>query len=277
MARKKFSLFILSSLFILLPITALGYQWPVSPFNSQHPINATLGEYRTSTRFHGGVDIGKPEGTKVYPVVSGKVKVVVPTGKNSYVKVKVGEKEYDYVHINPLVKEEDDVIAGVTVLGTINSENHLHFEEDNGAVNPLRSGGLTPFTDKGDPEIEKIEVVKDGTPGTGEPFPKDKDGIPIVSGKVDIKAWAYDPRINADGSAGGKGVGIYKIGYEIRKEDGTLIEGPIHRIQFDTISGYEVSWVYVPGSSYDPVNFIYWATNNPSSNGYWDTMSLGRV
>ncbi|MDI6703293.1 MAG: Ig-like domain-containing protein [bacterium] len=289
MLRKTFNLFILSSLFILSPIIASGYQWPVDSFDKQHPINATLGEYRSKFhngvdigRFHRGVDIGEPEKTNVYPVVSGTVAKIVYRGKNSYVTVEDGNRKIDYVHINPnpSIRVNQSVTAGETVLGTINDLNHLHFQEDEGAVNPLRPGGLTPFTDKGEPKVKKVEVVKDSTPDApdaGKPFPTDSNGIPIVSGNVDIKVWAYDPRVNADGTPGERGgMGIYRIGYEVRKEsDGTLVEGPTYRIQFDTISSdYKVKYVYDPKSSYIPVNFIYLATNYPNSNGYWNTERL---
>ena len=67
-----------------------AYPWPVKPFNKQHPIRANFGDPRTvflgsifddglsgpgTFLFHNGVDISAPDGTPVYPVVSGTAHV----------------------------------------------------------------------------------------------------------------------------------------------------------------------------------------------------------
>lgn len=60
------------------------YPWPIAPFHEQHPIRGYFGDPRTVFRddtdpelgafaFHNGVDIVAPEGTPVYPVVTGEV------------------------------------------------------------------------------------------------------------------------------------------------------------------------------------------------------------
>lgn len=56
---------IVSVLFIGINETIFAYNWPIKDFNKQHPICGTLGEYRTPTRIHKGVDIRAPDGTPV--------------------------------------------------------------------------------------------------------------------------------------------------------------------------------------------------------------------
>ena len=65
---------------------ASSYGWPFKPFNKQHPIRGFFGDPRTVYEngvlaggfdgpgffsFHQGVDISAPDGTPIYPVVSG--------------------------------------------------------------------------------------------------------------------------------------------------------------------------------------------------------------
>jgi hypothetical protein len=66
------------------PALAPAYDWPVLPFDHQHPIRGTFDDPRTRTgrvdrdptnpqRFHDGVDIQVPDGTPVYAIESGEV------------------------------------------------------------------------------------------------------------------------------------------------------------------------------------------------------------
>ena len=66
--------------------SASAYPWPFKPFNKQHPIRGFFGDPRTVFEngvlaggfdgpgffsFHQGIDISAPNGTPIYPVVSG--------------------------------------------------------------------------------------------------------------------------------------------------------------------------------------------------------------
>ena len=80
---KLFFGIILVILFLLISVEVLGMPWPISQFETQHPITATLGEFRRPWRFHAGIDIGCSAGTPVYPVVSGivtEIKDRLPAG-----------------------------------------------------------------------------------------------------------------------------------------------------------------------------------------------------
>src|SRR5881392_2541453 len=66
--------------------SASAYPWPFKPFNHQHPIRGFFGDPRTVFEngvlaggfdgpgvfsFHQGIDISAPNGTPIYPVMSG--------------------------------------------------------------------------------------------------------------------------------------------------------------------------------------------------------------
>lgn len=195
MARKNIY-FILASLFFLTSTAVMSYPWPISPFNIQHQINGTLGEWKPRRYFHQGVDIRAGINTNVYPVVSGVVRrvVVTPRDNNDYVRVEADGRYYDYFHITPMVQEDQYVIEGRTILGRVNAANHLHFEEDDGAYNPLRSNGLTPYTDNHLPEIKpnSIQFVRERT--------EESIGTSNLNGRVDILVDTTDRRTGTEGS-----------------------------------------------------------------------------
>ena len=264
MLMKAVVLVTLTALSALSPVCVRSYQWPLSHFDDAHPITGTLSEFRTD-HLHLGVDIGEGPGTNVYPVVSG----TIVKKDQDYVTVGDGARNIRYLHITPKVDLGQTVTAGITVLGTIQDidEDHLHFEEDGGAVNPLRLGGLTPYTDTSPPSVEWVKVVQQGT---GVEFPLNEEGCPIVMDHADIKIKAKD----AQSGGGSSTVAPYRIGYEIRRDDGTLIGGPYYKIQFDGIEDdWQLGLVYSTAES-DLQNYVYWATNTPDTNQYWDTEFL---
>src|SRR3954467_14382217 len=80
-----------------------AYGWPVKPFDREHPVRAILGDPRTifkgpptvkallhaggSFSFHQGIDISAPNGTDVYPVMSGVVTAVSTARAEEHVEV----------------------------------------------------------------------------------------------------------------------------------------------------------------------------------------------
>ena len=54
----------------------ISFPWPVPPFHSSQVITGTFCEFRntlSSNHFHNGTDIPNPDGSPVYPVLSGTV------------------------------------------------------------------------------------------------------------------------------------------------------------------------------------------------------------
>src|SRR5207244_12304765 len=88
-----------------------SYGWPVKPFDREHPVRAVIGEPRTifmspptlegvlygrgSFSFHQGIDIAAPDGTAVYPVMSGVVTLV----NRTWIRVDAGNGHaFEYWH-----------------------------------------------------------------------------------------------------------------------------------------------------------------------------------
>ena len=152
---------------------ASAYPWPLKPFNQQHPIRANFGDPRTrflntmltdglqgpgTFLFHNGIDIAAPEGTPVYPVISGKVRYI----DESAISVKTkGRGVFQYFHLLVEVRNGQHVIAGKTVLGTVlRAYGHVHLSEIRGGRvwNPLARGGIAPYRDHTVPQVRAINV-----------------------------------------------------------------------------------------------------------------------
>jgi hypothetical protein len=157
---------------------ASAYPWPLKPFNQQHPIRANFGDPRTrflntmltdglegpgTFLFHNGIDIAAPEGTPVYPVVSGRVRYLDDTAIS--VKTK-GHGVFQYFHILVKVRNGQSVVAGKTVLGTVmHAYDHVHLSEirDGRVWNPLARGGIAPYRDRTVPQVRAINVRPAGS------------------------------------------------------------------------------------------------------------------
>src|SRR5438270_9044163 len=95
--------------------SAKPYGWPLRPFHEQHAIRGFFGDPRTvfmdslthdglegpgSFSFHNGLDISAPDGTDVYPVVSGIVHLLDAAA----VKVETLDgRTFQYYHVIPYV------------------------------------------------------------------------------------------------------------------------------------------------------------------------------
>src|SRR3954447_1057817 len=156
-----------------------AYQWPLKPFHRPHPVRAVFGDPRTvfqhavngdalagvgNFSFHDGIDIDAPNGSAVYPVVSGVVRAVAP---NYSVSVQTPDGRcFVYTHIVTLIRPGQAAVAGVTLLGRVRIWNeHLHFSEvsaDGHFVNPLLLGHLAPFRDTTRPIVNTLDVRAGG-------------------------------------------------------------------------------------------------------------------
>jgi hypothetical protein len=177
-----------------------SYGWPVKPFGQPHPIRGNFGDPRTiffgpptertlmggagSFQFHFGVDVSAPDGTAVYPVVSGRVQFV----NYGEVVVDVGDgRTFEYWHILPAVAVGQQVDVDATVLGRIlKGQGHVHLtERDNGvAVNPLAPGHLGPYFDHSKPLVGAVYFRHSVTSSNLMPE--------LLRGRVEIIASAYD-------------------------------------------------------------------------------------
>jgi len=168
--RRLLVLAALLALALFATASASAYPWPIKPFHQQHPIRANFGDPRTRFwntmltdglqgpglfQFHNGVDIAAPEGTPVYPILSGTVKLI----DGSAVLVRSPGHKFQYFHIKPTVHNGQHVVAQRTVLGhVIHAANHVHLTEIRGrrVWNPLARGGLAPYVDRTSPQVDAI-------------------------------------------------------------------------------------------------------------------------
>jgi hypothetical protein len=221
---------------------AFGY--PIKPFNEEHPIRANLGDPRMQFfgpptldtvlhgagkfLFHQGVDISAPNGTAVYPVMSGTVTVV--DSVKEWVRVGSGSHEFEYWHIKPLVRVGQQVEAQQTILGHIvRPSGHVHLTEyENGrVVNPLAAGRLTPYHDSTRPTVDSISFRRgDSGPALLPTF---------LRGRVEIVAGAEDlPTMPVPGTWHGLPTTPALITWQIKRVDGRTVVPERSAVDFRT-------------------------------------------
>ena len=161
------------SLALVCAASASAYSWPIRPFNQQHPIRGFFGDPRTVflngvlaggfdgpsfVSFHQGIDIAAPDGTPIYPVVTGIAHYLGGATLN----VDTGnDRVFQYFHIVPVVGEGQEVFARKTILGYVQAPyQHVHLTEIDGthSVNPLQKGHLTPYVDHTRPTIREVTI-----------------------------------------------------------------------------------------------------------------------
>jgi|SRR5579872_394416 len=171
-----------------LPANAFAYDWPVKPFDVQHPVRGGFDDPRQDMRkdgqpeysFHSGIDISAPDGSPVYAIdpgwVSLRVGAVVVSSPSGQV--------FGYWHVHPAVRN-GLFVRRHQLIGHIEAgRGHVHLSESVGGIylNPLRPGGIAPYVDHTPPTIDNIVMVSDGHPAD----------ILGVTGTVDLVADAYD-------------------------------------------------------------------------------------
>ena len=169
---------------LLVPAVASAYGWPIRPFYQQHVIRGYFNDPRLSADelgFHFGVDISAPDGTPVYAIEPGRVRV---RGQSVSVFPKRGGRLLSYWHVIPVVRKDQRVRRHQLLGHVAPGQEHVHLAEykDGTYVNPLRLGGLAPYIDDTVPQIPSLTFFSFGSPIRPE----------AVTGVVDITAEAYD-------------------------------------------------------------------------------------
>lgn len=295
----------------------LGQQsliWPVDPQQSPHEVVATMGEVRGSFdtddsrhHLHSGLDVFGAYGETVRAVRSEKVVSPQPNwgfdslnegfrvGVVSYIHLHVGRdkdgKMFDDPRFIP-VNNSEGKLERVRVrrgarfkpgdaLGTINKMYHIHMNigPPGGEINPL---SLAPIGFKDDipPTFEKdgIQLFD----ANGARLKEMQDDRLIVHGPVRIVVDAFD-RTNLNPER--RRLGLYKLGYQVLKADGTPLEQPRINILFNRlppdrkatkVAYADESGISVYGSK--STRFLYEVTNTVRdgqvARGGWDTTQL---
>jgi murein DD-endopeptidase MepM/ murein hydrolase activator NlpD len=252
-----------------------SYGWPVRPFDRQHPVRGNFADPRTTFRgqptrdglmtgpcacsFHQGIDIAAPDGTAVYPVVSGTVTIVTP----DWVQVDSdGGQAFQYWHVGAVVRRGDRVEARRTVLGhVLRGSLHVHLTElrDGNAVNPLAAGHIGPYADRTTPRVTAITFR---TSDTGpELLPE------YVHGRVEIVAAAEDtPAVPVPGVWHGLPISPARLTFRIRrigpKPVGLVVRDTVAMDTTRRLPATPVLWhTYARGTRMNMANFgphRYW-------------------
>ncbi len=263
--------------------------WPVGPQDMVHEVVGVMGEVRGSysgesrDHFHAGLDVRADVGSKVLAVFPSKISDPyanwgfdslsegVSLGPLSYIHMRVGRdtrgKPLDprfIVLTGERGKAERVRIPRGThfavgdPLGTINAMAHVHLDYYQGGavVNPL-SLPFVGFTDTVAPRINSIALF-DSTgkrlrPPTGTRKRQVADKrlrVPRALGEVNIVVDAYD---QVDGNLARRRLGLYKLGYQLLRADGTPVAGyerPLITQVYDRLprNPDAVKAVYAPNS-----------------------------
>jgi hypothetical protein len=291
--------------------------WPIDPQDKPHEVVATIGEVRGSFdsddsrhHLHSGLDVFGGYGETVRAVRSekvtnplanwafGSINEGVRVGVVSYIHIHVGRdrdaKMFDDPRFIP-VKDVENRLTRVRVrrgtrfrpgdaIGTVNRMYHVHMNigPPGGEINPLF---LAPvgFNDSIAPTIEKDGIQLFDS--TGARLTQKSGDRLVVSGQARIVVDAFD-RTNSNAQR--RRLGLYKLGYQVLKIDGTPATGfeqPRLNIVFDRLppDRQATKMVYAAESGITvygskTTRFLYEVTNTVRDGravtGVWDASQL---
>ena len=263
--------------------------WPVGPQDAVHEVVGVMGEVRGSysgesrDHFHAGLDVRADVGSKVLAVFPSKVSDPyanwgfdtlsegISVGPLSYIHMRVGrdtrgrplDARFQVLTGARGKAERVRVPRGTRFavgdpLGTINAMAHVHLDYYQGGavVNPL-SLPFVGFSDTVAPRINSIALF-DSTgkrlrPPSGtrkRPVLDKRLRVPRSLGEVNIVVDAYD---QVDGNLARRRLGLYKLGYQLLRADGTPVPGherPLITQVYDRLprNPEAVKAVYAPNS-----------------------------
>ena len=139
------------------------YSWPLKPFDRPHPVRGSFNDPRisgSSRAFHFGIDISAPNGAPVYAVRRG----VVHLQGLQALSVSDGDVDFGYWHVVPAVRHRQRVVRHQLVGHVAAPWLHVHFAEHRSDVyrDPLRPGGLAPWSDATRPQVTRIVFSRNG-------------------------------------------------------------------------------------------------------------------
>lgn len=235
------------------PTPAGPMLWPLKPQDRPHEVVGLMGEVRgnydgdSRDHLHAGLDIQAAPGTPVLATTSGKISNPVPNWGYGELSEGLHFDGLSYIHMRVgrtpnnaaldarfqllddeagkpervRVKRGTRFQAGET-LGTVNRMAHVHLDySPNGAqLNPL----ILPFAGLRDTVAPRIQGVQ-LQDGAGRRLVARRGArllLPRTLGEVSIVVDAYD---QMDGNQARRRLGLYKLGYQLLRADGSPAPG----------------------------------------------------
>ncbi len=273
-----------------VPTLALGYDWPLRPWNNDpvHGVTGVLGEFRPPWRgggyhFHEGIDIDGAAFDSVFASDSGRV------GRRGATHVQIGDKIYrhivryrrylhDYLSGDKTVPQHFHIADVQHLVINGRDQSHLHLEElnsDSIPINPFAPNHLVtaPGFDTEWPQVINMWFQPDNT----DTCLPEQSGTTIVRGKVEIVSRAKDEMPDP----GSENVSIYRMAYLLRDWKANLVSDSIESCCFDTMPSHDEIFncyqriITFADSSRDTTTkskYYYIATwRNGSQYDYWNT------
>jgi sugar lactone lactonase YvrE/murein DD-endopeptidase MepM/ murein hydrolase activator NlpD len=227
--------------------------WPVGPQDEPHEIVGLMGEVRgnfegeSRDHFHAGLDVQADVGKPVLAVAPVKVSDPLPNwgfgslsegialGNISYIHMRVGrntrnaalDERFQLLRNAKGKPERVRVRRGARfaagdTLGTINGMAHVHLDyyDQGKALNPLS----LPFRGQQDtvrPRINSITLF-DSRGKVIKAAKRKPLTVQRSAGELSIVVDAYD---QMDGNEARRRLGLYTLGYQLLREDGTPVAG----------------------------------------------------
>ncbi len=269
-------------------------RWTYNPPDARRDIAGTLGELRGEINgddkpvwFHNGLDIAGSYGETARLIRTEKVLRPIAVQNFNTKRELVRLPSLGYIHIR-FGRDKDDKLFGDErfqfafdeknklknlriprgtkfetgeAVGTLNSMNHVHLiAGSSGAeMNALDALIFPNIADTIAPTIENVAMFDENW---NELKSENSDKSIKLSGKTRIVARAFD---RMDGNGANRKLGVYRLGYQILREDKTPLSEINWTISFENLpDGDAVKLVYAAGSQsgYTPQTvFNYIVTN----------------
>ena len=269
-------------------------RWCYNPPDKKREVAGTLGEIRGEIKdensevwFHNGLDVAGGYGETARFVRSEKVLKPIAAENFGGLRELLRLPTMGYIHIRlgrdateksfgdnrfQFNQDENGKKIGVRIargtkfeageaIGTLNSFNHVHLIAGRigSEMNAIDALTLPNNSDKVVPTIEAVSLFDENW----QPIETPKTISRIkLSGKIRVVVKAYD---QMDGNAARRRLGVYRLGYQILKEDKTPLFEPKTTISFQKMPDADfVKLVYAVGSKsgYTPDTvFNYIVTN----------------
>lgn len=276
-------------------------RWPYDPPGARRELAGTLGELRGEIKpgndnihFHNGLDIAGAYGETARFVRDEKVlrpvaaenfdtlRELLRLPTMGYIHIRLGRNSSGSPFNDPrfvFSKDSTGKMVSVRVprgaafkageaIGTLNAMNHVHLiaGRSGSEMNALDAITFPGISDSRAPTIEKVTVTDENW---REIETKSAPGRIQLTGKSRIIMRAYD---QVDGNSGRRRLGIYQVGYQILRADGSPIVDTQWTIRFDRLpAAAAISFVYAEGSKSGATGetvFNYILTNRVNGDEY---------